>query len=149
MGRGSTGLTDKQMRFVTEYLVDSNATQAAIRAGYSAKTSYSIGEENLRKPEIQAAIKVRQQIIAEETETEAEWVRRRLKEEADDHTEFATHAGRIRALELIGKINGVFELDNRQKGGLFDNLPRNVLKDLAERMKRLSGEKVINGEVVK
>lgn len=116
MGRGSKpGLTDKQMRFVTEYLVDSNATQAAIRAGYSVKTAGQVGNENIKKPEIQAAIRVGQQVIAEETETEAEWIRRRLKEEADDRTEFATHAGRIRALELLGKINGVFEIDNRQK----------------------------------
>jgi phage terminase small subunit len=50
-------LTAKQQRFISEYLVDLNATQAAIRAGYSAKTAYSIGEENLRKPEIAAALK--------------------------------------------------------------------------------------------
>lgn len=42
-------LTAKQRRFVEEYLVDLNATQAAIRAGYSSKTAASIGEENLRK----------------------------------------------------------------------------------------------------
>jgi phage terminase small subunit len=41
-------LTAKQERFVAEYPVDCNATQAAIRAGYSTKTAYSIGEENLR-----------------------------------------------------------------------------------------------------
>jgi phage terminase small subunit len=46
-------LTPKQERFVQEYLVDLNATQAAIRAGYSRKTAYSIGEENLKKPDIQ------------------------------------------------------------------------------------------------
>lgn len=49
-------LTEKQARFVAEYLVDLNATQAAIRAGYSAKTASSIAEENLRKPEIAAAV---------------------------------------------------------------------------------------------
>jgi phage terminase small subunit len=49
-------LTPKQERFVEEYLIDLNATQAAIRAGYSQRTAASIGEENLRKPEISAAI---------------------------------------------------------------------------------------------
>jgi phage terminase small subunit len=49
-------LTPRQQRFVEEYLIDLNATQAAIRAGYSPKTAYSIGHENLRKPEIEAAI---------------------------------------------------------------------------------------------
>jgi len=49
-------MTPKQQRFIDEYLIDLNATQAAIRAGYSPKTAYSIGEENLRKPEITHAI---------------------------------------------------------------------------------------------
>lgn len=49
-------LTERQARFVAEYLVDLNATEAAKRAGYSEKTAYSIGFENLRKPEIQDAI---------------------------------------------------------------------------------------------
>ena len=51
-----TELTPKQTRFVEEYLIDLNATQAAIRAGYSEKTAYSIGQENLKKPEIAAAV---------------------------------------------------------------------------------------------
>jgi len=49
-------LTKKQKRFVQEYLIDLNATQAAIRAGYSTQTAYSIGDENLKKPEIKNAI---------------------------------------------------------------------------------------------
>lgn len=49
-------LTRKQQRFVNEYLVDYNATQAAIRSGYSKRSAYSIGQENLRKPVISAAI---------------------------------------------------------------------------------------------
>jgi phage terminase small subunit len=49
-------LTPKQQRFVAEYLIDLNATQAAIRAGYSRKTAEQIGYENLRKHEIAAAV---------------------------------------------------------------------------------------------
>lgn len=49
-------LTAKQQRFVDEYLKDLNATQAAIRAGYSEKTARSISNENMTKPDIQAAI---------------------------------------------------------------------------------------------
>ena len=51
-------LTEKQQRFVNEYLIDLNATQAAIRAGYSVKTADAIGCENLTKPNIQQAIAV-------------------------------------------------------------------------------------------
>lgn len=52
-------LTAKQQRFVDEYLIDLNATQAAIRAGYSKKTAYSIGEQNLKKLEVQKQIEER------------------------------------------------------------------------------------------
>jgi len=49
-------LTPKQDAFCREYLIDLNGTQAAIRAGYSEKTAYNIGWENVRKPEIKAEI---------------------------------------------------------------------------------------------
>ena len=49
-------MTKKQKRFVEEYLIDLNATQAAIRAGYSPDTAGSIGAENLKKPEIKSKI---------------------------------------------------------------------------------------------
>lgn len=49
-------LTDKQELFCQEYLIDLNATQAAIRAGYSEKTAHSMGAENLTKPEIQQRV---------------------------------------------------------------------------------------------
>ncbi len=49
-------MTEKQRRFVEEYLIDLNATQAAIRAGYSVESAKEIGCENLTKPNIQNAI---------------------------------------------------------------------------------------------
>lgn len=52
-------LTEKQQRFVDEYLIDLNATQAAIRAGYSVKTAKDIGCQNLAKPNIQQVISER------------------------------------------------------------------------------------------
>lgn len=50
-------LTPKQRRFIDEYIIDCNATQAAIRAGYSKKSAKKIGQENLTKPQINKAIK--------------------------------------------------------------------------------------------
>lgn len=67
-------LTAKQEMFVREYLIDLNATQAAIRAGYSAKTAYSIGEENLRKPEIGQAIQAAMDKRAKDVEINATYV---------------------------------------------------------------------------
>lgn len=49
-------MTKKQKLFIEEYLIDLNATQAAIRAGYSPESAGSIGDENLKKPEIKNAI---------------------------------------------------------------------------------------------
>lgn len=55
-------MTKKQKLFVEEYLIDFNATQAAIRAGYSVDTAYQTGAENLKKPQIKKAV---EQKIAE------------------------------------------------------------------------------------
>ena len=52
MGEGSA-VTPRSIDFVDEYLVDLNATQAAIRAGYSEKTAYSIGQRLLKNVEVQ------------------------------------------------------------------------------------------------
>lgn len=57
-------LTDKQRRFVEEYCVDYNATQAAIRSGYSRKSAEVIGFENLRKPKIKQAIETHMDELA-------------------------------------------------------------------------------------
>lgn len=49
-------MTNKQKRFIEEYLIDFNATQSAIRAGYSPKSAFIIGDENLKKPKIKHEI---------------------------------------------------------------------------------------------
>lgn len=76
-------LTPKQDMFVREYLIDLNATQAAIRAGYSAKTAGAIGEENLKKPEIAAAIQKAMDKRAEEVDVSAKYVLTGIKKLID------------------------------------------------------------------
>lgn len=71
-------LTAKQQRFVDEYLIDLNATQAAIRAGYSEKTARSISNENLTKPDIQAAIEKGMQARSGRVEITQDMVLREL-----------------------------------------------------------------------
>ena len=73
-------LTPKQQRFVEEYLIDLNATQAAIRAGYSEKTARSIGQRLLTNVDIQKAIEDAQSKRAEQTQIDAAYVLRRLVE---------------------------------------------------------------------
>ena len=66
--KSAAKLTAKQERFCQEYMIDLNASQAAIRAGYSVKTAGSVGAENLKKPEIQNRISELQKTIQERTE---------------------------------------------------------------------------------
>jgi phage terminase small subunit len=71
-------LTPKQARFVEEYLIDLNATQAAIRAGYSERTARKIGHENLTKPDIAAALEEAMAKRSERTEITADRVLQEL-----------------------------------------------------------------------
>lgn len=73
-------LTDKQEMFCREYLIDLNASQAAIRAGYSAKTANRIGSENLSKPDIAKRIIELKSARNERVEINADYVLRRLVE---------------------------------------------------------------------
>lgn len=71
-------LTPKQIKFIDEYLIDLNATQAAIRAGYSKKTAQRIGSENLSKPLIQEEIQKRRNKLQNKCEITQERVLREL-----------------------------------------------------------------------
>lgn len=73
-------LTAKQQRFVDEYLVDLNASAAARRAGYSEKTARVIADENLTKPDIQAAIAAAMKIRSERTKVTSDRVLQRMVE---------------------------------------------------------------------
>ncbi|HHW1601987.1 TPA: terminase small subunit [Pseudomonas aeruginosa] len=73
-------LTKKQRLFVDEYLIDLNATQAAIRAGYSTRRAAEIGYQLLQRPEVAQAIQAAMAERSKRTEVEADYVIRRLRE---------------------------------------------------------------------
>lgn len=73
-------LTDKQEMFCREYLIDLNATQAAIRAGYSERTAPTIASENLIKPNVQKRIAELKSQRNEEVSIDAAYVLRRLRD---------------------------------------------------------------------
>ena len=103
-------LTAKQEIFCREYIIDLNATQAAIRAGYSSKTANRIASENLSKPDIQRKIQELQQERAERTEITQDRV---LKELAGIGFAPITKgkikaADKTKALELLGRHLGMF-----------------------------------------
>lgn len=111
-------LNAKQVRFCEEYLVDLNATQAAVRAGYSEKTAKEIGCENLTKPNIAEYVAELKQKRSNETAIDAAWVLnaakkvhdRCMQEEAVTDRDGAPtgeykfeHSGANKALEIIAK----------------------------------------------
>jgi len=96
-------LTPKQQRFVEEYLIDLNATQAAIRAGYSKRTAKAIGCENLTKPDVITVIEKAKAERSDETKIDAAWVLQKAKElhvKALEEKQLSVAKG---ALDLIGK----------------------------------------------
>lgn len=104
---GKPALTAKQQAFVSEYLVDLNATQAAIRAGYKEKNAYQIGAENLRKPQIQKALQEAREAREKATMYDTNWIMAQIARIAEDEEQAARD--RLKALELMGKRYGIWE----------------------------------------
>ena len=122
-------MTETQKRFADEYLVDTNATQAAIRAGYSKKTAYSQGQRLLKNAEIKTYIdeqleKMSSKKIADATEV-MEYLTSVLRGESnaevvvvegcgDGYSEARTidkapdEKEKLKAAELLGKRYGIF-----------------------------------------
>ena len=142
-------LTEKQRKFVNEYLIDMNATQAAIRAGYSKKTAYSIGEENLKKPEIKNRIDERLQQIEDDSIAKSDEIMKYLtnvmRGQSESEVVVVEGAGdgfsearkikkapdekeRTKAAELLGKRYGMFT-DNLKTNG---KVTINFVDDLKE-----------------
>lgn len=123
----------RQKRFCDEYLIDCNATQAAIRAGYSPKTAKNIGNENLTKPDLKAYIDEQLEILHSEKIATADEVLQYLTsimrgEHREQTLKFigegvqkitnidVSAKERLKAAELIGKRYGIFK-DNVDVGG--------------------------------
>ena len=161
----NANLTPKQQRFVDEYLVDLNATQAAIRAGYSRNSARQMGAENLTKPVIAAAVAEAKRDRSLATKIDAEWVlkqavelHRRCMQEikpvrnpktgkqlCDDegNAVFKFNAAAAnRALELVGKhVNiGAFKEHVEVSGGL------NLVERLQRGRERARMERVEDAE---
>jgi len=110
-------LTARQQRFVNEYLLDLNATQAAVRAGYSARTAGAIGYENLTKPQVATAICEAQAERARQTRVTADDVLRELWSIAQSSSSART---RVLALSWVGKHLAMFT----QRVQVSEELPK-------------------------
>lgn len=93
-------MTPKQEAFVREYLIDLNATQAAIRAGYSARTANEQGARLVANVSVRSAIEAAKSERAKRTEINADWVLRRLHSDATaDLSELYDETGNIRPMK--------------------------------------------------
>lgn len=144
-----TNLTPKQKRFCDEYLISLNATQAAIKAGYSRKTAGSIGDENLKKPEIKKYIETRlkekeKELIADQNEV-LEYLTLVMRGKSQSEEIIIEGCGkgisearlinkhpdekdRIKAAELLGKAHGAFS----DKIDLNGDMELNIVVDYGD-----------------
>lgn len=135
-------MTPKQLRFVEEYLIDLNATQAAIRAGYSAKTAKQQGQRLLTNADVQAAVAEAQAARSEKTGIDAAWVLARLGNELiADLADIYDDQGALKPIHewpLIwrqGLIAGVETGEERDENGEVIAIVRKV--KLSDRVKRI------------
>jgi len=125
-------LTPKQKTFVDEYLIDLNATQAAIRAGYSKRTAGQIGDENLKKPQITKAIQDSMTQRAKQAKVSAEMVLQGIlglirRCEGDGEAFDATQV--LRGYELLGKHLGLFGGKSEGGSGMIVNVVTGVPRE--------------------
>jgi phage terminase small subunit len=130
LGEMSMKLTLKQRLFADEYLIDLNATQAAIRAGYSKKTARQISERLLTKVDIQKAIAQRMKARSERLERTADDVLRDIYDVSKKALAEGDLRTALKAYELDGRHLGLFEDRLKVSGGVeiriiseFDETP--------------------------
>ncbi|TXH17841.1 MAG: terminase small subunit [Hyphomicrobiaceae bacterium] len=136
------GLNERQKLFVAEYVKDLNATQAAIRAGYSNKTAKQAGQRLLTfvdvKAEILAATKQKQEAAG----VDAAWLLKRLATEAEaDLADIYTESGMIKPVHewpLIwrqGLVMGIDTLEEKDEAGNVIGLVQKI--KISDRVKRM------------
>lgn len=126
-------LTEKQKRFADYYIETGNATESAIRAGYSKKTATETGYENLRKPHILEYVGERTKKLEDERTANMKEVREFWSVVMrDNHQEMKD---RLKASEFIAKTKGAF-IDKVEHSGGMNNT--NVELSSEERKKRIS-----------
>lgn len=108
-------LSSKQKKFCEEYLVDLNATQAAIRAGYSQKTAKEIGCQNLTKLNIIEEISKQKQKLSDKTAITVENIVLSIKEIHDTAKEADDLNNALKGADMLMKYLGGYEKDNKQE----------------------------------
>lgn len=117
MPKANKPLTPKQKRFIEEYLIDSNGTQAAIRAGFSEKTANQQAAQMLREPRIRKYLDEQRAKHAERHGVTIEYIVNGFKAVAEDPN--STGAEKNSALDKLAKREGFYEKHNKQRQNSF------------------------------
>jgi phage terminase small subunit len=135
-------MTPKQQAFVDEYLVDLNATQAAIRAGYSPETAQEQSSRLLSNVMVSAAVAAAKAERSKQTGIDAAWLLKRLADEAEaDLNDIYDEVGALKPIHqwpLIwrkGLVGGIKAIEERDDTGKVVGVVREV--KLSDRVKRL------------
>lgn len=153
-------LNEKQKQFCNEYLIDFNGAQAAIRAGYSKKTANRIASRLLSNVDIQAYLKelienrnervkiTQDEVIRDIIEVKNRCMQKapvmRFDKEIKEYVQVTDELGRDvwqfdanganKALDMLAKHTGLYEVDNKQKAGfnivVADEKHKRMLEDL-------------------
>lgn len=114
----SESLTAKQKMFCQEYLIDLNATQAAIRAGYSKDTAKEIGYENLTKPYVSDFLQSLLNERSERVQIDADYVLGAIKETLEKSRAGDDRPNVYKGAELLGKHLKLFTDKVEHSGGI-------------------------------
>ena len=134
-------LTAQRQRFVEEYLVDLNGTEAAIRAGYSPRSAKAQASQLLALPEVQVAVSAAKASRSDRTKIDADWVLNRLAEEADaDVADLYDESGALKPVKdwpLIwrkGLVAGLDVEEVREEGVTIAVVRKVKLSDRTKRI---------------
>lgn len=114
MSKAPSHLSDKQLRWIEEYLIDCNATAAAVRAGYSERSARSIAHENMTKPDVQAVLQARQAEVAKGLHITRQGVIQGLLEAVDMGREQRNPAAMVSALREMGRMLGFYAPETKR-----------------------------------
>jgi Terminase small subunit len=109
-------LTPKRQRFIEEYLIDRDATKAAIRAGYSSRTASQIGYQLLQKTSVREAVEAGTAKATNRTESTVDWIATELQETYRRATSVEQYGAANKSLELLGRYRGMFPKEVHHRG---------------------------------
>lgn len=142
-------LTGKQQLFVHEYIKDLNATQAAIRAGYSAKTAKQQGQRLLTNVDVQEAVSGQMTARSTRVQIDADWMLQRLGEDVEaDMADLYGADGNLRAIHewppvwRKGLVAGVETVEERDDNGKVIGVVRKVKLADRSKLKEMLGRHV-------